>query len=184
VEEYMTRMGKNCIFSLNALFSLFQYNKKMTWYKKVLKKYIKEIFSSATTYIFTVLFLTIWYFYSGEIFQWIWIEPLDVPPLQRALYSALTFITLGRIIYLTRFYKVLWEILGDWQSYKEIKSVIWIILIFVMFNWIIPAFVAVVNWFISIGYNIFKLFLYIVPSFAISTLVVATIFYMRNKYKI
>lgn len=158
----------------------------MSWQIKAINKYTKETFSSLWTYLLTAIFLTVWYLFSGNVFHWVWIEPLDVPPLERFLYSAITFYTLGRFIYNTGFYLVLWRIfyaLGDMRSYKELKRIIWLCLILIMYFWIIPAVIAVLNWIISIGYNIFKFCLYVAPSLVISTLVVGIYYYVKNNKK-
>lgn len=158
----------------------------MKWHQKVIKKYIKEIFSSTLSYLLTAVLLTVWYLFTGDVFRWLWIEPLDVPPLERLLYSALTFATVGRLLYNTGFYLVLSSIfreLGDMQSYRELKAIIWGGLILIMYFWIIPAVIAVLNWIISVGYNIFKFFLYVAPAFVISSLLVGIYYYVRHNKK-
>ena len=158
----------------------------MSWHAKAIKKYTKEVFSSTLTYLLTIVILTVWYLFSGDIFHWVWIEPLEVPPLERLLYGALTFVTLGRLVYNTGFYLALWRIfyaLGDMRSYRELKAIIWMSLILIMYFWIIPAVIAVINWVISIGYNIFKFALYVAPPLVISVLVVGVYYYVLSNKK-
>lgn len=149
----------------------------MTWYRKSILNYIKEnwiFFLFAIILPFIFLF---WNFLTGKNFVWHDISPLTTPDWQRCLYSALTFPTLGFLVYKTGLYKLLYfifvTVLGDWRSYKEIKGVIWIGLMLLMYFKIVPWFVSVLNVIVSFFYNIFGFVLYSVPSLIISLLILS-----------
>lgn len=155
----------------------------MSWYRKVLQKNIKEIFSSAGTYLLTATLLTAWYFYTGKGFQWEWIEPLDAPSFfERFFYSALTYVTIGALLYKIRFYQFLYYVLGDWRSFKEAKALIWVLLLWLMYFKIVPFFFDVMNDVISIGYNLFMFVLYVAPWFFISVIAVFGYYYFRKHH--
>jgi len=101
--------------------------KSNDWYKKVLLKNAKEIVSDGTTYVILALVLLLWHFALGIKFEWQHIAPLSEPSVfVRAFYSAFTFCTLGLLLYVLRFYKVLHDIVvkafGMWELYNLIKA--------------------------------------------------------------
>lgn len=157
----------------------------MTWYRKSILNYIKEnwiFFLFAIILPFIFLF---WNYLTGKNFVWHNISPLDTPDWQRYLYSALTFVSLGLLLYKIRFYQLLYfifvTVLGDWRSYKEIKGIIWVGLMFLMYFKIVPWFVSVLNIIVSFFYNIFGFVLYSAPSLVI-TLAILSPFILIKKF--
>ncbi|MBU3978778.1 hypothetical protein KJ980_02935 [Patescibacteria group bacterium] len=148
----------------------------MLWYKKVLLKQKKEIVSSA---IFTIIFalaLLLWHFYLGKNFIWQKIEPISTPGFfERAVYSALVFITLGALLYWIKFYRFLHYLivrkLGDWRLYRDTKNLIWGSLILIMYIWIVPFVVDLLNSSLSFIFNIYGIILYMLPPLGISLII-------------
>lgn len=153
----------------------------MSWQSKALKHNLKEVFSSAYLYVLSFAFVSIWYFYLDRPFVWEWIEPIDAPSFfERAFYSALVFAGPGYLLYKTKVYLILYQ-LFDFRTFKEIKSTIWGVLILVMYFWIIPKFVDLLNAIISIFFNLYKLVLYVAPSFTVASLVMILYLHFRKK---
>jgi len=153
----------------------------MTWYEQTIKKYKKEILIGAFFSIICSLLFLVWIFVMGKTFVWTDISPIEQPSIFiRILYSALTFVTLGRILYVLGFYKALYQFLGDWRSYKEAKSIIWILLMALMFFVIVPKVVDLLNGVISIVYNILALILYALPPVGISIVLFLIYFYIKK----
>ena len=118
----------------------------------------------------------------GKTFTWTDISPIDSPSIfVRIFYSALTFVTLGRLLYLAGFYKALYRILGDWRSFKEAKAIIWVLLMAAMFFVIVPLVVDILNGILSIGYNLLALTLYAFPPVGVSMILFAFYFYFKKK---
>lgn len=158
----------------------------MTWYKKVLKENKKEVMSSAAFAVVLALAILLWHFAFGKTFQWESISPIEAPSLfSRLLYSALVFVTFGAFLYWIRFYQLLYHIISDRQLYRGIKGLIWGSLILVMYFWVVPTVVEILNAIISFFYNILNLLLYLFPPLGIS-LIVFSIGYIifKNKYVI
>ena len=154
----------------------------MSWYKHTLKKYGKEILSGAIFTVVCTLACLLWIFVMGKTFTWTDISPIEQPSIFiRIFYSALTFITLGAFLYKVGFYKALYQILGDWRSFKEAKSIIWVLLMGTMFFVIVPLVVDLLNSIISIGYNVFALILYAFPPVGISLIIFALYFYFKKQ---
>ncbi len=154
----------------------------MSWYKHTLKKYGKEILSGAIFTVVCTLAFLLWIFVMGKTFTWTDISPIEQPSIFiRIFYSALTFITLGAFLYKVGFYKALYQILGDWRSFKEAKSIIWVLLMGTMFFVIVPLVVDLLNSIISIGYNVFALILYAFPPVGISLIIFALYFYFKKQ---
>ena len=165
--------------------------KKMTWYKHAIIKTLKKEVRSLKLILVIIFPLTslFWYKYAGKPFEWEWIDPIAAPPYVRLFYSALVFITLGFLLYLIKFYQVLYiifvKVLGDFRSYKGAKSFICFGLIALMYFKIVPWFVDVLNIIISIGYNLLKLIVYFSPVIGISLVlgIIISLFYIRFKEK-
>jgi hypothetical protein len=153
------------------------------WQSKVIKENIKNILSSGILYLFTLVTVSIWDMYHGKGFEWVWLEIIDQPSLfVRLFYSAITFVTLGALLYAVNFYKLLWHIIGDWKEYKKAKSAIWGLLMVFMYFYGVPKIIDFLNFIISIFYNIFNFILYISPFFAISLLLLLVIQFIKIKY--
>jgi hypothetical protein len=101
----------------------------------------------------------------GNLFIWHNIVPIDRPDIFfRIIYSALTFVTLGALLYYIGFYQFLSLIFGRNRSgYKSMKKLIWLGLMWVMYVAIVPAGVNILNSVISFGYNILVLLVYVSP---------------------
>ncbi|TSC54988.1 MAG: hypothetical protein LiPW30_454 [Parcubacteria group bacterium LiPW_30] len=156
----------------------------MTWYQKTLKKYGKEILTGAIFSVICTLAFLLWIYGMGKTFTWTDISPIDPPSIfVRFLYSALTFVTLGRILYVTGFYKALYQIIGDWQSFKEAKVIIWLLLMGAMFFVIVPTIVDILNGILSVGYNLFALILYAFPPVGVSLIFFVFYFYFKRKLR-
>jgi hypothetical protein len=154
--------------------------KKINWQKIALKKHLKEILSSGTTYAILALVFQLWRFAFGIQFEWQQIEPFEQPSVfVRAFYSAFTFFTLGFLLYAARFYKVLHDILvkgmGLWGLYNGIKAIVWLFLMFLSYQYIMPWLFTILNASISVLYNIAGLVLYTLPPIGI-TLILAIVY--------
>ena len=155
----------------------------MTWYKKVLKENKKEIASTTAFAVVFALAILLWYFALGKSFQWETISPVEEPSLfNRVLYSALVFITLGAFLYWVKFYQLLYHIISDRQLYRGIKGLIWGFLILVMYFWVVPAVVEILNAIISFFYNILNLILYLFPPLGVSLIVSSVGYIIFKKY--
>ncbi len=97
----------------------------------------------------------------------------------RLLYSALTFVTLGALLYRLKFYQMLYRISGDWRSFQEAKKIVWIALVGLMFFIIVPTTVNLMNHVLSFGYNVLNLLFYLCPPLAGA--VILTIIYKYVK---
>ncbi len=149
---------------------------KKNWHKEALLKQAKEIVGSASTYLILALIFLLWRFALGIQFEWHQIEPFEQPSIfVRYFYSAFTFFTLGLLLYVARFYKVLHDILvkgmGMWGLYNAIKAVVWLFLMFISYQYIVPWLFRILNASISLLYNIAGLALYALPPLGISLIV-------------
>jgi len=161
--------------------------KKINWQKIALKKHLKEILFSGTTYAILTLVFLLWRFVFGIKFQWQQIEPFEQPSIfVRSFYSAFTFFTLGLLLYVARFYKVLHDILvkgmGLWGLYNAIKAIVWLFLMFISYQYIVPWLFNVLNASVSILFNVANLVLYSLPPVGI-TLILSIVYLLgRNKF--
>lgn len=154
----------------------------MTWYQKTLKKYGKEILSGAIFSIICTLAFLLWIYGVGKTFTWTDISPIDQPSIfVRIFYSALTFVTFGAFLYKIGFYKALYQILDDWRSFKDAKTIIWVLLMGTMFFVIVPLVVNILNGILSIGYNLFALILYAFPPVGISIVLFTLYVYLKRQ---
>lgn len=159
----------------------------MRWYNKVLKENKKEIIASTTFAVVFAFAILLWHFNLGKSFHWETISPISEPSLfNRVLYSALVFVTFGAFLYWVKFYQFLYHIivkgLGDRQLYRSIKGLIWGSLVLVMYFWVVPKVVAVLNIIISFFYNILNLILYLFPPLGISLIVFSIFYILFNKH--
>lgn len=153
---------------------------KINRHKEALLKQAKEIVGSASTYLILALVFLLWRFALGIQFEWHQIEPFEQPSIfVRYFYSAFTFFTLGFLLYVARFYKVLHDILvkgmGLWGLYNAIKAVVWAFLMYISYQYIVPWLFAILNTSASVLYNVMGLVLYVFPPLGIS-LVIAIIY--------
>ena len=136
--------------------------------------------SSTTIYFLLVLAFLLWRFALGIKFEWQQINPLSPPSIfVRSFYSAFVFGTLGALLYVIRFYKLLHDIVvktfDAWKLYNSIKAIIWVFLIYISYQYIVPWLFAILNTSVSVLYNIVGFVLYILPPLGIS-LIVAIIY--------
>lgn len=140
----------------------------MNWYKKVIKVVAKDQ-AIIAVYTITVLSATLaWRYGLHHTFEWLNINPISAPELfERVIYSALVFVTLGALLYRVGFYKLLYEIivneLGDRWVYRKVKAIIWGILMLIMYFWIVPAVVDILNFVISLLFNLLNFTIYLFP---------------------
>lgn len=158
--------------------------KSNDWYKKVLLKNAKEVVSNGTTYAILALVLLLWHFALGIKFEWQHIAPLSEPSIfVRAFYSAFTFCTLGLLLYVLRFYKVLHDIVvkafGMWELYNLIKALVWLLLMYVSYAYLVPWLLNILNASASLLFNVANLVLYAIPPLGIG--IILSIIYLLFK---
>jgi hypothetical protein len=160
----------------------------MPWYRKVLLKYKIEAVTSAVFVLVVAIVTLVWLYATGSSFEWKTISPIPEPNiLVRLLYSALVYVTLGRILYILGFYQALHAFvvggLGDWGLYNDMKKLLWLVLMGVMFFWIIPFVVYVLNTTISFFYNVLNFVLYLLPGVGISIAVFLVYFLVKKAHE-
>jgi len=156
------------------------------WYKKVILKNAKEVVSNGTTYVILALVFLLWNFALGIKFEWQSISPLSEPSIfVRAFYSAFTFCTLGLLLYVIRFYKVLHDIVvksfGMWELYNLIKAVLWLFLMYISYAYLVPWLFNILNTSASILFNVANLVLYALPPVGIA--LILSVVYMLGRKK-
>lgn len=157
---------------------------KNKWYQKILVGYFTKTIAvvGLTTLVFFVMAVV--QLSKGGSFVWNNIAPLEQPEFfERAIYSALTFVTLGAFLYFIRFYQLLSMLFGsNREGYKSAKAIIWLGLLVLMYKAIIPVVVNILNFIISLLYNSFLLLLYVSPlMFIILAVLVAAILWDKHK---
>lgn len=155
------------------------------WYKKALLKNTRKIISGGTTYAIIALVLLFWRFVLGVRFEWQHIAPLSEPSIfVRTFYSAFTFCTLGLLLYVLQFYKVMHDIIvkifGMWELYSLIKAVLWLFLMWISYAYLVPWLFSALNGSISILFNVANLVLYALPPVGIS-LIISIIYFLLRK---
>lgn len=157
---------------------------KITWYNKAIIDTIKKELTMSTVLVlcFTILFTILRSYIFDDSFTWEWIEPIEFSLFTRIFYSALTYVTIGKILYDLYFYKILYQISGDYRSFKELKRIIWFGLMFFTWKYTLPLFEKVANFILSIGYNVFKFLLFFAPIVIISFLVIYLVIYLKKNY--
>ncbi len=157
----------------------------MTWYKKVLRSEGADIKSFLTWFSIFLLITLLWGFFSGKSFEWQTISPIDEPSIfHRAFYSALVFVTLGAFLYWIKFYRLLYYIsFKDWELFKALKGLVWGSLILLMYFWIVPKVVWVLNMTLSFFFNLYNLILYLFPPLGVSLIVFSIVLILIRKLK-
>ncbi len=161
----------------------------MPWYKRVLTEYKQETVTSVVFVLTVAITTLIWSHLTGDIFEWKRINPVPEPSIPvRLLYSALVYVTFGRVLYLIGFYQVLHAFvvggLGDWGLYHGLKKILWIGLMAMMYFWIVPFVVEVLNVTISFFYNALNLILYLLPAVGISVAVFVVYFLFKKALEV
>jgi hypothetical protein len=153
----------------------------MKWHKREVKKFVNETFNTTVFSLIFLFSLSIWHFFLGQDYQWQSITPVPEPSIfSRLLYSALTFVTLGALLYKLKFYQVLYHISGDWRSFQEAKKIVWVVLVGLMFFIIVPTTVNIMNHILSFGYNILNLIFYLCPPLGGAMVLAVAYKYIKN----
>ena len=160
----------------------------MSWHKKVITKHKKEIIESVLVSLSVATVFSLLYYSRGESFFWMEINPISLPTIpSRIFYSALVFRTLGALLFSLFFYKGLAKViggwLGDWRLYWQVKAFIWAGLMWLMFKYIVPFFIDLLNNIISFFYNIWLLTLYIFPVIAVFIVFSGLYLYIKTKHR-
>lgn len=150
--------------------------KNIPWYLSVLRAYSQKTIVSTGIILIALLIGATIQLSNGTVFEWKNIEPIEQPDLMsRLVYSALVFVSLGAILYWLHFYKLLSMIFGsDRRGYREAKRLVWTGLILVMYFYIVPTVVNLLNSSISFAYNIALLILYLSPVLFVITIITLT----------
>ena len=161
--------------------------KDTDWYKKVILKNAKEIMSSGATYLILALVLLLWHFALGIKFQWQNVSPLSEPSFFiRSFYSAFTFCTIGLLLYVVKFYKVLDEIVvkifGMRELYNLVKAIFWLFLMWISYAYLVPWLFKFLNAGISILFNFANLVLYVIPPVGITLVLSIVYLLVKNQY--
>lgn len=157
------------------------------WHKRVLLKNAKAIATDGMTYVILALVLLLWRFALGYAFEWQPIAPLSEPSIFiRAFYSAFTFGTLGLLLYMLGFYKVLHDIVvkafGMWELYNLIKALVWLLLMYISYAYLVPWLFKVLNTSASFLFNVANLVLYAAPPVGIGLVLGIIYFLVRKKF--
>jgi heme/copper-type cytochrome/quinol oxidase subunit 2 len=136
-----------------------------SWYSRVLYNYSRKTVVAVGITILVLLVTSVIQLVNGASFEWKNIAPIEAPDFwTRILYSALTYVSLGAALYYVGFYKFLSMMFGrDRRGYREAKSRIWGLLMLVMFIFIVPSAINILNSTLSFIYNILLLFVYVSP---------------------
>lgn len=161
-----------------------------TWINKVLKERIKEWLIVAIFPItFTITFIIVNYFL-GWNFDWKEIDYLEQPaPLIRIFYSALAYISIGAILYGIGFYywlhQIFWGFLWNYKLYKDIKKIVWMWNILIMYFIVVPWIIHLLNFIISLFFNSYNFFIQSLPllglAFGITWIILAWYTYLFKK---
>jgi len=157
---------------------------RYSWHKRVLSEYSRSTVASVSATLGVLMVLSVAQLLNGGVFEWEKIAPIDQPDiLVRFLYSALTFVSIGAILYNLRFYQFLSLLFGsDRRGYREAKGIIWAGLILIMYFVIVPFVVEVMNTTVSFLYNIALLFLYVSPVVFVTFFAVTALAIYRRLY--
>jgi len=161
---------------------------EITWYTREIKK---ELISQSFWVTFSIAF------FSGTVLAWNFLdytyvlkqfEITSVPIWSWPLYSALTFIGPGALIYKTKLhkntYRLLKNIFGSkkaWRLYKDFKKIFWGLLVLFTFGIAIPLFIKFLNLIITVGMNIWGIFLYTIPMLSITIILLVSITLINQK---
>lgn len=154
---------------------------------RVLSEYSRSTVGAVSAILGVLLALSIIQFMNGGSYAWNDIALINQPDiLSRAFYSALTFVSIGAILYRLQFYKFLSLIFGsDRTSYKEAKHLVWVGLMLAMYWYVVPVIVDLLNIGVSFVYNASMLVLYLSPVLFMGVacvFVIITIYRLKLKY--
>ncbi len=154
----------------------------MKWHRQEISKFLSETMNTTVFASLSLLAVSVWHFMLGQDYQWQSITLISEPSIfERVVYSALTFVTLGAFLYKIKFYQVLYAVNGDWQSFKDAKKIVWIILMGLMYFIIVPTTVSIINHVLSFGYNLLNFVVYLFPPFGVAALIAFVAGYIKTK---
>lgn len=155
------------------------------WYYRRVQEYVRKDVCTIFAVISVQLAMAVWQLMQGSVFEWRNIQPIGQPDIFiRLLYSALTFGSLGAILYALRFYQFLSWIFGrDRKGYRDAKGKIWVGLILAMYFVVVPVVVDVMNAVVSFFYNVTLLALYVSPILFIISLTAVVLTACLKAYK-
>ena len=114
---------------------------------------------------------------NNNYFVWNTIAPIKEPTLNLRALSGLSFVGIGKLLYVLRFYRILYiffvVILRNKGLYNDFKKLIWYALMFVTGFIVVPSIIDFINDILSFLYNIFRYIVYISPSFLLSVFIVS-----------
>lgn len=136
----------------------------MSWYKDVLWQNCRKELTLVGILFIILLTLSVVQLIHGNSFTWQEVKPFGVPNFwARAFWSALTFVTLGALLYRLYFYKVLWWIFGrDKSTHKKIKYYIWAGLMYINYQ-MFPVVVDSLNLISTLVFNFIVFVMYTSP---------------------
>jgi hypothetical protein len=146
------------------------------------------IFSSKERIILSVILLLLslcWHYIIWEPYAWKNIEIFSMPPYIRIVLSLMVYSTIWAILVELMFYKwlsiIFHDIFKSHSWYLKAKSIIWSLLVWVMYYYITPFIIDSLNYISTIIYNIFAVTLYISPPIAISWFLIIIYVVYKNK---
>ena len=158
----------------------------MNWYEREIKKYSVDMNTKIYAWIIIALSFSIYFYFTKWVYKWEDIEIIPLVPWIRILISALTYITIWSLLYRSKLlYKPLFfifvRVLGAKRLYKEIKAIIWILLIWFMYFVLLPITIIILNKIISFFYNIILILFYLSPVVAISGGLILIMIYFKKR---
>ena len=141
----------------------------MQRHSKALKKYFQEESSKLSIILICLLVATVvlQIVIQQNEFLRIKIQPIDSSWIfSRLVYSALTFVTLGALLYKLKFYKLLYETVWRlfwYKIYEKVKYIVRWVLIAFMYIKVVPYITNILNQTISIAYNALRYIAFISP---------------------
>lgn len=160
------------------------------WYKIVLLNFLRQqkpyVLLTILSLLFTSCALGQLFVFQNN-FAWMDIAPFQPLPWIRILFSALTFVTLGAVLYALRFYQLLnfifVTLLQDRKTYRAIKSLIWLALMGFLFYYVQPVVIKYLNLIASIVFNLLNLILFLSPSLGITLAALLAYICLRVLYR-
>lgn len=149
------------------------------WYSRVLREYIQTNAGQLTITALVLLIAAIagQLLYFGHGFEWTTVTPFSPLPWMRNVFSAITFLTLGWLLYHALFYKSLYFVMVrvmrlSYRDYVAVKEGVWACLMYASYK----LQIIVVHWLNEVASFAYNGVLFIVslwPSFGIALLAVA-----------
>jgi hypothetical protein len=158
----------------------------MHWYNREIRKYTIGTMGMVVWTLIATIFVSVWVYFTSDYYEWQNIEIIPLVPWVRILLSALTYVTLWRLLYKSQIvyrplHFVIVRIFRNKKLYNEAKDIIWFVLLGVMCFVILPVIVSFLNFLISCVYNFALFLIYISPPIAILWIMIWVIFYFQHK---